>query len=338
MIMSSSRLRIILVCALIGGCIGTVLQALLISGRTKEFRSLAKLVATMQMNFNDNACWREQQLDWYGMIIETLESAEMKRRASQRVKALHPDLKDSGVTIRAIRSKNTSFFNLLATGPDPKYTRIFLGVLIDEFFAFRESLLERADGKVLRQFFEEVEDHQKKLEDLTKTLENARAKLASLSAKSDQERLIPRLKMLKLQRDGLRLELNSLLAANPSRAPVEKKLGAVELDIQAIETELQRFESGMSELRKLTEKQEAEKATYQRMLDGVDQFNSALKPHAEYITVLQPATPATEHVDDWRWPIVAGAGGGLLGGLVGLLLSLVIVQSPKPPQIPAGVV
>lgn len=222
MIMSSSRLRIILVCALIGGCIGTVRQALLISGRTKEFRSLAKLVATMQMNFNDNACWREQQLDWYGMIIETLESAEMKRRASERVKALHPDLKDSGVTIRAIRSKNTSFFNLLATSPDPKYTRIFLGALIDEFFAFRESLLERADGKVLRQFFEEVEDHQKKLEDLTKTLENARAKLASLSEKSDQERLIPRLKMLKLQRDGLRLELNPVLAVDPSRVPVKK--------------------------------------------------------------------------------------------------------------------
>ncbi len=141
MIMSSSRLRIILVCALIGGSLAAVRQALLISGRPQEFCSLAKLVATMQMNFNDNACWREQQLDWYGTIIETLESAEMKRRVSERVKALHPDLKDSSVAIRAIRSKNTSFFNLLATGPDPKYTQIFLGALIDEFFAFRESLL-----------------------------------------------------------------------------------------------------------------------------------------------------------------------------------------------------
>ncbi len=145
--------------------------------------------------------------------------------------------------------------------------------------------------------------------------------------------------MLKLQRDGLRLELNSVLAANPSRAPVEKKLGAVELEIQAIETELQRFESGMSELRKLTEKHEAEKATYQRTLDGVDQFNSALKPLAEYITVLERATPATEQVEDWRLPIAAGAGGGgLLGALVGLALSLLLVRSPKPPQIPAAVV
>jgi len=324
---------------LIGGSLAAVRQALLISGRPQEFCSLAKLVATMQMSFNDNACWREQQLGWYGMIIETLESAEMKRRVSERVKALHPDLKDSGVTIRAIRSKNTGFFNLLATGPDPKYTQIFLGALIDEFFAFRESMLERADGKVLRQFFEKEEAHQKKLEDLNKTLENTRAKLASLSAKSDQERLIARLKMLKLQRDGLRLELNPVLAVDPSRAPLEKKLGAVELEIQAIETELQRFESGMTELRKLTEKHEAEKATYRRTLDGVDQFNSALEPLAEYITVLERATPATEHVEDWRLPIAAGAGGGgLLGALVGLALSLLLVRSPKPPQIPAAVV
>jgi hypothetical protein len=150
---------------LLTASIGVCVQALRITGRPQEFRSLAKLVAGGQMVANDNYSWREQQADFYGTIIETVESAEMKRRALERVRALHPDLKDSDVEIRVAQTKGSAIFNILATGSEPRYTKIFLDALLDEFIAFRQNIREQAQGKVLQQFLQEVVNKQKVMEE-----------------------------------------------------------------------------------------------------------------------------------------------------------------------------
>lgn len=150
---------------LLTASIGVCVQALRITGRPQEFRSLAKLVAGGQMVFNDSVTWREQQADFYGTIIETVESAEMKRRALERVRALNPDVKDSDVEIRVAQTKGSAIFNILATGSEPKYTKIFLDALLDEFISFRQSIREQAQGKVLQQFLQEVVTKQKVMEE-----------------------------------------------------------------------------------------------------------------------------------------------------------------------------
>ena len=157
---------------LLTASIGVCVQALRITGRPQEFRSLAKLVAGGQMVLDNSVSWREQQADFYGTIIETVESAEMKRRALERVRALNPDVKDSDVEIRVAQTKGSAIFNILATGSEPKYTRIFLDALLDEFIAFRQSIREQDQGKVIQQFLSEVVTKQKlmdeSLENLTK--------------------------------------------------------------------------------------------------------------------------------------------------------------------------
>ncbi len=157
---------------LLTASIGVCVQALRITGRPQEFRSLAKLVAGGQMVLDNSVSWREQQADFYGTIIETVESAEMKRRALERVRALNPDVKDSDVEIRVAQTKGSAIFNILATGSEPKYTRIFLDALLDEFISFRQSIREQAQGKVIQQFLSEVVTKQKlmdeNLENLTK--------------------------------------------------------------------------------------------------------------------------------------------------------------------------
>ena len=157
---------------LLTASIGVCVQALRITGRPQEFRSLAKLVAGGQMVLDTSVSWREQQADFYGTIIETVESAEMKRRALERVRALNPDVKDSDVEIRVAQTKGSAIFNILATGSEPKYTRIFLDALLDEFISFRQSIREQAQGKVIQQFLSEVVTKQKfqdeSLENLTK--------------------------------------------------------------------------------------------------------------------------------------------------------------------------
>lgn len=160
---------------LLTASIGVCVQALRITGRPQEFRSLAKLVAGGQMVFNDSVTWREQQADFYGTIIETVESAEMKRRALERVRALNPDVKDSDVEIRVAQTKGSAIFNILATGSEPKYTKIFLDALLDEFISFRQSIREQAQGKVLQQFLQEVVTKQKVMEESLERLTKFRA-------------------------------------------------------------------------------------------------------------------------------------------------------------------
>jgi hypothetical protein len=89
----------------------------------------------------------DEKFDFYGTIIESLESAELNRKAAERVHAIHPDLKDSGVEIRVVQTKGSAIFNILATGSEPKFTQIFLNALLDEFMNFRRQIAEKGRGE-----------------------------------------------------------------------------------------------------------------------------------------------------------------------------------------------
>ena len=345
--MSSSRIlpRLIMIlgCAVAGAIAGTFLQTVLearrIVDKPQEFRSMAKLVAGGPMVFNDSVNWKEQQQDFYGTIIETVESAEMKRRALERVRALNADLADSDVDIRVAQTKGSAIFNILATGSDPKYTRVFLDALLDEFIAFRQSIREQAQGKVLQQFLSEVVSKQKTMEDSLEKLTKARAAGAdTLSVRSDMERLVPRLNSLRNQRDDLRLKIKSMKDDAAASAPFQTELEAIESEIQSIEKDLDRRESALAELKTLQEKFETDKRAYEKLFNEVEKLQGAFNTQADYVAIQERASPASEHIEDWKLPVAVGAGGGaLLGALVGLVLSLLLIRSPKPPQIPTAV-
>lgn len=97
----SLRVLIILFCVVLGASAGVSVMALRITGKPQEFRSIAKLVAGGSMVQTDE-CFVGPVQDFYGTIIETIESAEMKRRSYERVRALNPELKESEVQIRVV--------------------------------------------------------------------------------------------------------------------------------------------------------------------------------------------------------------------------------------------
>lgn len=198
---------------LLTASIGVCVQALRITGKPLEFRSLAKLVAGGQMVFNDSVTWREQQADFYGTIIETVESAEMKRRALERVRALNPDLKDSDVEIRVAQTKGSAIFNILATGSEPKYTKIFLDALLDEFISFRQSIREQAQGKVLQQFLQEVVTKQKVMDDSLDKLTKFRAANNIITITNGNNAAAQFLNSLQAQRETQRTTLEELKLA-----------------------------------------------------------------------------------------------------------------------------
>ncbi|WP_395748702.1 polysaccharide biosynthesis tyrosine autokinase [Prosthecobacter sp.] len=218
---------------LLTASIGVCVQALRITGRPQEFRSLAKLVAGGQLSFDNSVTWREQQADFYGTIIETVESAEMKRRALERVRALNPDLKDSDVEIRVAQTKGSAIFNILATGSEPKYTRIFLDALLDEFIAVRQTVRETAQGKVLQQFLQEVLNKQKAMDESLERLTKFKAANNILTITNGNNLAAQFLANLENQRDTqrtlleeLRLEIANVNAAMETRERMLNASGA----------------------------------------------------------------------------------------------------------------
>lgn len=136
---SSSRLllRLILIVgpAVLAASVGICYQALRITGRPQEFRSMAKIVVTKAT---------ESPKDFYS---SQLESAELKSHAMKRVKALNPDLKETDVAVRTTPADGSGIISILATGTEPKYTRLFLDALLDEFLAMHMTASEKAAAK-----------------------------------------------------------------------------------------------------------------------------------------------------------------------------------------------
>ena len=143
---------------LLTASIGVCFQALRITSNQQQFVSLAKLVAGGRMvsGTAGGPSYVDYLQDFYGTIIETLESAEMRRHALERVRALNPDLKESDVDVHVTQNKGSAIFNVAAIGSEPKFTRVFLDALLDEFRAFREQIREQQRNKALTALAEDV--------------------------------------------------------------------------------------------------------------------------------------------------------------------------------------
>ena len=142
-------------------------------------------------------------------MIEILESPDMRRKAHERVHALHSHLKESDVHIEARQTKGSLIITVLATGSDPRYTQVLLNALLDELVTFQRSLYDQAGGEVLKTFLQEVGKRQKTMEEAFDAKVTAETDAKNILAKIDLERLKERSKLLSNERDDLRMALKS---------------------------------------------------------------------------------------------------------------------------------
>ena len=335
---SSRTVRVVcviltLVCVIAGAWAGITLSALSITAQPQQFRSLAKLVAGGPQMESGGMQWKEQLQDFYGTIIETVESPEMVQKARERVHALNPDLKDSDVSIVVRQTKGSAIFNILATGSEPKYTQIFLNALLDEFIAFRQIIREQAQGKVLSVFLQEVVNKQKTMEEALEAQQAAGRDAANVIAKIELERLKERLKLLGNERDDLRMALKG---TPPDAAEKTARANVLEEEIGRIGDLITQSEAPAATLEATRLRAEAAKTAYEGMFTQAERFQAMFNTRSDYVAIQERASPAMEAYVDWKMPMITAGGAGAAAGLIaGLIISFIISmlgRSNEPQQ------
>jgi len=198
---------------LLTGSIGVCIAALSIMNKPVNYTSLAKLVAGGRMVAQGDLNWQETMQDFYGTIIETLESADLKSRTLTRVQALHPELKDAEVEIKVSQTRGSAIFNVFAIGAEQKYTQIFLESLLDEFVAFRQQIREQGLERALNTFTETVVKKSKELEERGAKLEAFRKANNIVTLNNGNNEAAAFLINLKVKKKYLETELNDISLA-----------------------------------------------------------------------------------------------------------------------------
>lgn len=214
---------------LLTASIGVCVQALRITGKPRQYISLAKLVASTRVVSNTSAIGiEEHQQDFYGTIIETLEGAEMRRRALDRVRALHPEMKETEVEIQVSQLRGSAIFNVRAFGEEPKYTRTFLDSLLDEFIAFRESMRQGVSHKAINALAEDLVVREKELQERSDKLATYRKSNNQATLSNKNNTAAEQLGAYKNEKDRLERELANIeLALKDVGAAVMSRRSAV---------------------------------------------------------------------------------------------------------------
>ncbi|MDB6074604.1 MAG: Capsular exopolysaccharide family, partial [Verrucomicrobiaceae bacterium] len=196
---------------LLTASIGVCVQALRITNKPQTYVSLAKLVAGGRMSMgNAGVGYQEYLNDFYGTIIETLESSEMRKHALQRVRLLFPDLREADVEVRVSQNRGSAIFNVAVVGSDQEYSQVFLNALLEEFKAFRESNREQQRNKAVQALAEDVVKADKERRDSADKLASFEKLHNVVLINQNQNEAAQMLSQFNREREALRVHLTEV--------------------------------------------------------------------------------------------------------------------------------
>ncbi|WOO43420.1 GumC family protein [Rubellicoccus peritrichatus] len=212
-------------------------QAYMELNRDPLYVSSARMIIDGRIELPEGANYVELLSNFWGTQMELMQSPMVKRRAKERVMALHPELSaDTFVRISVSQSSDANIFRLVAEGRDPKYTQYFLDALMYEYLNYKKERRAASSENTFVSVMEKVLEYQHQIEDLEQQRldfqnennivflqeqgNNAGAYLAELNAKAaslrTQLRLLTRMDLKAAGKDGHEMTplMESILAEN----------------------------------------------------------------------------------------------------------------------------
>lgn len=169
---------------------------------------------------------------------------------------------------------------------------------------------------------EKIVKQQKTMDEALKAKETAESEAKNVLAQIDLDRLKSRLKLLGNERDDLRMGLKG---TPEDAAAKNERVTLLDEEIRRIGVEVTHAEASLAGIRATVDRYEAAKAGYEKLFTG-NEGSGVYHIPTDYVAILERASTATEHIEDWKLPVILGAAyGSALGIVAGLAISVFIV-------------
>jgi capsular exopolysaccharide synthesis family protein len=142
---------------------GLLWQAWSLATATPVFISSGQMMVAPRVNLPESGVL-EEGVQFFGTQIRLMMSPEVGARARARVRAMQPDLAESGASLDVVQIPKTSIFSLSARGPEPLYAQAWLNAIMDEFIRFKDEMRQDTSDKTLASITEQLLRLEKELE------------------------------------------------------------------------------------------------------------------------------------------------------------------------------
>jgi capsular exopolysaccharide synthesis family protein len=143
---------------LLTAAIAICYEALAISSKSVEYVAIGRIMAGMQVQLGDKTVGAQNSFvdDFYGTQIDMLQSASLQSNALERVRGLHPDLREIHVDIIVTQTKGSSILSVKGVGSEKQYTKAYVDAVLDEYMALRKRMFDNSVNGTVNRVIEEV--------------------------------------------------------------------------------------------------------------------------------------------------------------------------------------
>ena len=139
-----------------------------------RYQSKSSMMVMGQINLPDNRYYLEVANNFFGTQTELLRSKEVRRRARERVLAMHPEYEDVSkqISMNAGRRGESNIFDLTATGRHAGYVKAYLNAVMEAYLNFREENRSSRTGATISQINSEISRLDKEIQKMEEKLQN----------------------------------------------------------------------------------------------------------------------------------------------------------------------
>ena len=135
------------------------LQSYLIWGTAPGFVSVGRMIVNIRLQLpTGSAQYAEELSNFLGTQVALMKSDTVRNRALARLQSLKPTYLPLDLPLQITVSPKTTIFNLLATGPEPDYTRAYLEACMDEYINLKKEMRSQTSETTLAGIMEQLRD------------------------------------------------------------------------------------------------------------------------------------------------------------------------------------
>lgn len=190
--------------------IGLLVQAVRVKSMRDAWESSAQLIIQGNIEIQEADRLREVATNFHDNQLHLMTGQWVSERASERVRALHPEIQKDWVSLWAGRKGTTDIFQLVASGGNARYTQAYLAQIIQAYLEFRRQTRLETSDDVMLSIGEELRELDVKIQQIQEAIRRFQQENNTIAIKELSEKAAGRLSELKTRLEDYRTQLRIL--------------------------------------------------------------------------------------------------------------------------------